>query len=365
MSDASKKAFKDKFGYEPSEQEAQFIDNQVAIQKGERPDTIVGALKDVYGRVDSRISQEAKAAGVDLSPDQIKSIRGNVLNLQDYANVGFAYGANRDSIVNASKELILPNLFNIKTQQQQNPTVTDDFKNQAAQVVQSIYGRAGSANEIDFFAKQLAQGESPYELEQFLKTTPEFMKMESEKENQRVQTESAAARESLNAELLKGEDEAFQRALPEIMSSYMKAGVLNSSGVDNAIARARADLASKRQGFLAEAGYNDAIRGQGYGREDFVNRNAQAFNSYLRQSEPAYQSRFAFTPGAQYQQNLGFATDRLNRSRSLEDYNRQQSDYERYFNQNRGDANRAAYWQLGGQLLGAGLQGATMYGGGK
>ena len=351
MSDAAKKAFKDRFGYDPSNQEIEFIDSQVAMQKGENPNTIAGALKDIYGKVDSRISQEAKASGVNLSTDQVRSVRGNVLNLNDYQNVGIAFGDNRASIVNASKELILPNLFNVKSQQQQNPQVTDQFKNTAAEVVQATSGRAGTANEINFLAKQLAQGDDPYELEQFLKTTPEYMKIQSDAENTRVQTESAAARESLNTELLKGEEEAFQRS-----------GVLNTSGLSNSIAKARADLARERQGFLANAGYSDAIRAQGYGRENFVNNNAQAFQSYLRQSEPQYQSQFAFTPGAQYQQNLGFATDRLNRSRSIEDYNRQASDYDRYFNQSRGDAQRAGYWQLAGQLAGAGIQAYGMKG---
>ena len=210
-----------------------------------------------------------------------------------------------------------------------------------------------------FLTDRLAEGESAFEVSQFLQTTPQFLEKKATAENERVKTESAAARESLNQELLKSQQEVFQRAQPSIISSYMKAGRLNSSGLNNALAQAQAELEKERQGFLANAGYNDAIRAQGYGREDFVNNNAQAFNQYLRQNEPAYQQRFAVNNAsnfANYQMpynNLSrqyqLADESRQRQYQVEDYNRMQSDYMRYLSSQGGNGMQGA---LKGALAG-------------
>lgn len=211
-----------------------------------------------------------------------------------------------------------------------------------------------------FLSDRLAEGESAFEVAQFLKTTPDFQKRQAEVENQRVQTESQAARQSLDAELLKSEEETFSRATPSIIASYMKAGRLDSSGLQNALSRARGDLARERQGFLANAGYQDSIRAQGYQRENFVGNQAQAFNQYLRQNEPAYQQRFALqgvSNNLNYQQpfnNLArtYALNDQNRMRQfeIEDYNRQQNDFYRYLNSQRGSGAQGA---LRGAMTGA------------
>lgn len=211
-----------------------------------------------------------------------------------------------------------------------------------------------------FISERLAEGESAFEVSQFLKTTPDFQRKQADIENQRVQTESQAARQSLDAELLKSEEETFARATPNIISSYMRAGRLDSSGLQNALARARGDLAKERQGFLANAAYSDSIRAQGYKREDFVGGNAQAFNQYLRQNEPAYQQRFALQGASNnlnYQQpfnNLArqYSINDQNRMRAIEieDYNRQQNDFYRHLNSQRGSGAQGA---LRGAMTGA------------
>lgn len=217
-----------------------------------------------------------------------------------------------------------------------------------------------------FLADRLAAGDSPFEVSQFLQTTPQFQEKKAATENERVKTESAAAREALNQELLKSQQEVFQRAQPSIISSYMKAGRLNSSGLNNALAQAQADLEKERQGFLANAGYNDAIRAQGYGREDFVNNNAQAFNQYLRQSEPSYQNRFATNqaqnqlsyqqPFANLQRQYQLGDEARQRQYQIEDYNNQKSDFNRYLDQYRSQGRENALYGLGGAILGAGAK---------
>lgn len=220
---------------------------------------------------------------------------------------------------------------------------------------------------VDFLSQRLAEGESAFEISSFLRTTPDYQKKQAEIENQRVQEESAAARQSLDTELLKSEEETFARATPSIIASYMKAGRLNSSGLQSALTQARADLAKERQGFLANAAYNDSIRSQGYRREDFVGGNAQAFNQYLRQNEPAYQQRFALQ-GASNQQNFQQPYESLSRMYSLndrsrerqyelEDYDRQQSDFNRYLEQSRSQSRSSALYGLLGAGVGAGIGG--------
>lgn len=215
---------------------------------------------------------------------------------------------------------------------------------------------------VDFLAERIAEGETAFELGGFLQTTPQYLKAQSDAENLRVQQESAAARESLNEELLKGEDEAFKRAVPQIISSYMRAGRLGSSGVDAAVAKERARLAQERQGFLANAAYSDSVRSQGYRREDFVGSNAQAFNQYLRQSEPSYQQRFNVQNAANFsrfqapyeQLNRFYSLQDQARARQyqLDDYAMQRSDYDRYLSQARSGNREAAMYGLFGNLLG-------------
>jgi len=220
---------------------------------------------------------------------------------------------------------------------------------------------------VSFLSDRIAEGESAFELSQFLQTTPQYLKKQSETENSRVQEESAAARQALDAELLKSEEETFSRATPGIISSYMRAGRLDSSGLQNALAKARGDLAKERQGFLANAAYNDSIRSQGYKREDFVGANSQAFNQYLRQNEPSYQQRFnlqGVSNNLNYQQPFNNLNRYYNlndqarqRQYELEDYDRQQSDFNRYLSESRKGQRESALYGLLGAGIGAGIQG--------
>ena len=223
---------------------------------------------------------------------------------------------------------------------------------------------------VQFLSDRIAEGESAFELSQFLQTTPQYLKKQSDDENARVQTESAAARQALDAELLKSEEETFTRATPKILSAYMKAGRLDSSGLQSTLAQTRADLAKERQGFLANAAYSDSIRAAGYKREDFVGANSQAFSQYLRQNEPAYQQRLNLqdvSNNLNYQQpfnNLERYYNLNDQSRArqyeIEDYDRQQSDFNRYLSDSRKQSREAALYGLLGQGIKGGIQGLLM-----
>lgn len=228
------------------------------------------------------------------------------------------------------------------------PPITGQQRETAGRLIQEGLGRAASQDEIEFFGAQLAAGESPYEVSQFLVTTPEYQRIQSEKENARVKAEELEARTALDTALQKSQQAVFKTTGENIQAQYQRAGQVNSSGLSNALVQAQKDLDEKRQGFLANAGYDAAIRAQGYGREDFVNQQATAFGQYLRQNEPAYQQRFNVQdaqnrmnfdyPFQQLAQGNAYSADRVNRLREIQDYERQGSDYytalSNYNNQN-------------------------------
>lgn len=224
---------------------------------------------------------------------------------------------------------------------QQNPKkyLTPDqiAKNDAdaKQIILQTYGadNAQDPHLIDYISNQLAGGIHPYEVMSLLKTTPEYLDIKSKKE-----------RDVLNQELLASEDEVFKKAVPQLISSYMRAGRLGSSGLDSALANARASLAQQRQNSFA-----------GYSREDALASRNAGFQQYLRQSEPKYQQEFARNEASNYA-NFKAPYQALNRRYEIQDYNRQQSDFNRYLADQRRSESRALPYQLLGSLAGAGIQ---------
>ena len=220
--------------------------------------------------------------------------------------------------------------------------------NQAtAQRLAQQYGQ-DDPDLINFLSEQIAAGESPFEIGQFLQTTPQYL-----------EKKAAQDREAINQELLASEDEVFKRAQPQILSSYLKAGRIGSSGVDSAMANARAELARSRQSMLT-----------GYAREDVVGARNAAFQGYLRQSEPGYQQRFNVQNAQNFNQfQMPYQT--LNRQYSLndqararqyeiEDYYRQKSDFDRYLSSSGSQSRQAALYGLLGSGISGGLQGWAM-----
>jgi hypothetical protein len=199
----------------------------------------------------------------------------------------------------------------------------------ASQLLASTYGEvfpdyAVDQNEADYIADLLAQGYKPYEIQQELRVGGRYMEGKAAKD-----------REMINQELLKSEDEVFAKATPQIIGSYMRAGRLGSSGLNSALANARAELASQRQGALT-----------GIAREDVVGARNTAFQNYLRQSEPGYQQRFNLQNAGNYA-NFQQPYNNLNRQYQLndqatarryevEDYNTQRNDFLRYIKSQRG-----------------------------
>lgn len=336
-----------------------------------------GIFQEAQIEIDNLLKGGAVGLGLDLPDADRRAILERFIPL---LKTDADYGKSRDEIVKKYSDLAQQAIglkFQEKVSQdidkQLNPAKyldqakKDENISTARRLLQQNYGEETNDPDLEqFLADRLAEGESAFEVSQFLQTTPQYMKKQADIENQRVQTESTAAREALNQELLRSQQQVFERAQPSIISSFMRAGRLGSSGLNSALAKAQADLEKERQSFIGNAAYNDAIRAQGYRREDFVSGNNAAFQQYLRQNEPAYQQKFNVQNAGNYA-NFQQPWDALNRSYQLsdqarqrqyevEDYNRQQSDYNRYMSEQRKSDRQNLPWQLLGQLGGAGIQ---------
>ncbi len=354
--DAANEAFKKVSGRDLDPQEKAWVDSAAGYWNSKQYGSgAIGAASEYAAALNKTrgwVEAEAKAYGLkNFDPTQADAL---IQDMYDPSAGTF----------DESKDRFRARLETLKTEQLQNPykfasgNEQTKFQSDAARIIKTTLGRDASPDELDFYAGKLAEGEKPYELAQFLQQSPEFQESKAAKENERVKAESDAARGALDQQLLKSEEETFKRSLPTILSSYMKSGRINSSGVDSAIAKERADLASKRQDYIAGLGYQDAVRAQGYNRENFVGGQNQAFQKYLRDSEPYSQRTSALT---QLGYTLPFqqAQDRVGRSREVEDYYRQMNDYNRYLSDSRKQSREAAMYGLAGNVIGAGVSAAT------
>lgn len=271
----------------------------------------------------------ANAAGIQVTPEQLQQI------VQKIRPTGWKSESNLSETdisneIQKSREFLLPAISNYKF----NPNISTDHTNNASRVLKEVFGRDATADEAAYFAKELAQGKTAYELSQELQSLPEYQKVQAAKD-----------RASLGDELLQQQQQAFAKAQPAIISQFMRAGRLNSSGLNSALAQAQQELEQQRQGFLGQAGYQDAsnIRNNAY----------NAFQNYNQQFRDTY------NPGAQGQLSFNQLSGILGRQREMDDYTRQRNDYMSALdNQNR-QSKQAAIYGLYGSGINAAINGAA------
>lgn len=293
------------------------------------------------------IDKYASSLGITLTPEQKAEVLGKVMT--PFASGGIVYDAQRGAALEEAKNFLLPILSQIKM----NPVVTQDYTKQAGDSISAVLGRAATADEAAYFAKELAQGKTAYELQQELMSLPEYQK-----------TQAAKDRETLGAELLTQQQLAFQKATPTIISQFMKAGRIGSSGLDAALANAQKELEQQRQGYLGQVGYQDlsTIRG----------------NAYQNYNGAANQFKDIFGTTGQTVANYNLLGSAIQRINEQSDYARQQNDYMKYL-QMAGSNNGVAGALQGamggaqagsaagpwGAVIGAGVGGAAGYFGTK
>jgi hypothetical protein len=228
----------------------------------------------------------------------------------------------------------------------------------ARQIIQEQYGRDATDVELDFYTKALAQGISPYELQITIQQTPEYIERQNQIQQEKYKAESQAMLGDLQTNMLAQEEEAFKRATPQILAEYMRSGRINSSGLDSAITNSRAKLAKDRENYMAQLQYQNAVTGLGYNREDYVNNQGNAYQNYLRQTEPDYQAN-AWLAMNKAQMPYAQASDRLTRAQQIQDFYMQQNSYDKYLQQMMRGQDKAGMYGLYGNIAGGVLGGLT------
>lgn len=288
-----------------------------------------------YSAMTQNIVSDAKNVyGLDLSLQEANKLRDSLYIAGDQRSHDTFYDR-----MNAA-------LANKKTEALTNPQVKPEQQAQFGDTVKSLFqeylGRDPKQYELDHFSKQLAQGDDPYLLANALQQAPEYLDKQAETQ-----------RAKIGQELLGYQQEAFKRAQPSIVGAYMRAGRLNSTGLDAHLANAQADLERQRQATLT-----------GYSREDYLSGRARAFDVFSQNQAPSAQ-RTADLTAMRYQQPFASGRDVLARGNELADYARQQNDFNRYLQMQKDAQRSASRYGLYGQILGAGMQAGATYAGMK
>lgn len=204
------------------------------------------------------------------------------------------------------------------------------YSDQIGGYYQDLLKRGATKEEADYFGRLMATGEvTPYEIQQFIKATPEFQG-----------NQDREFRSSLSNELGSYDEKAFQRERENILSSFTKAGIQNSSALDFAMTDALSKIQENRGAFLGQL---SASQYQG-------NKEA-ARSDYQRYLDD-------YTKDRDYSRSRSDSTMDylLNRAYQGLDYERQKNDYLNFLANNRGGKR-----SVGGQLVG-GVLGATIGG---
>lgn len=203
------------------------------------------------------------------------------------------------------------------------------YSGQIGGYYQDLMKRGATAEEADYFGRLLATGEvTPYEIQQFIKATPEYQTGQDK-----------AFREDLSNELAGYDEKAFGRERENILSQYTKAGLQNSSALDFAITDALGKLQENRSGFLGNLSASQYGGNKENARADYSNY----LNQYLGNQD------YNRNRSDQY---LDYLTQRADQGA---DYTRQKNDYLQFLQsqpQQRGGSN---WGQLAGGLIGAGI----------
>lgn len=302
----------------------------------------------VQQRLIADINQYANAFGLTLSQEEINQVLDKVFPSSAQFS-GVSYDAGREAAYQKAVQFIVPNLQQFALKKAQNPNIPSEqaAQNQAdvTRVFQQTLGRDPTQDEISFFGKEIAQGISPYEIGQSLLGSPEYQKTQADIQQQKYDQKALEARNALDQQLQTTGAQVFQKALPKAISAYMKAGRLDSSGLNSALANAQAEIEKERQLTLANAGYQQAVQGAGYNQQNFVNSTANAFQNYLNQSAPFLQQRANVQGLANNIRYGGAAQNILQRQNDLADYAMQANDYSRYLSQQRGPSGISGFLQ--------------------
>lgn len=192
--------------------------------------------------------------------------------------------------------------------------------------MQELLKRGATKEEQDHFGRMLATGEiTDYELQQFIRETPEFRT-----------TEDANFRTGLNKELEGYDSNFFNKEKENVISRFASAGIQHSPALDFALTNLMGDISKERSKYLAGVSAQQYQGNRDNARQDYLGTmdRFMADRNYGRSRSDALMDE---TRGRSYQ---------------LQDYGRERDDLMKYLSQNSGSRN-----SMGG-MFGSALQGA-------
>ncbi len=201
------------------------------------------------------------------------------------------------------------------------------YSDQIGGFYQDLLKRGATKEEADYFGRLMASGQvSPYEIQQFIKATPEYQGNQDKE-----------FRSSLSDELAGYDEKAFARERDNIMSQYTRAGLQNSSALDYAITDALSKIQENRGSFLGQLSASQYGGNKEAAREDY--------RGYLNR----YLDDRNYTRGRR-DSSLDYF---MNRANEGVDYERQRNDYLTFLaNQPQRKGNMGSAL---GPLIGAGI----------
>lgn len=157
----------------------------------------------------------------------------------------------------------------------------------------STLGREATPSELNYFGKQMEQGNlDTYGLQSFIKGTEEFQTNYTKK-----------AREELKTELGATDQEYLNKVDKSLQAKYAGMGRSGAGAFGSAMITAGKDLASERGSYLANIGYQGAQQGMDTLKSQYQQNLNQMYNSQ--------------------QQSQGLGSESRNRYYSTQDLNKQ------------------------------------------
>jgi hypothetical protein len=164
----------------------------------------------------------------------------------------------------------------------------------------SKLGREATASELNYFGKQMEQGNlDTYGLQSFIKSTEEFQTNYTKK-----------ARTDLTAELGATDQEYLNKVDKSLQAKYAGQGRSGAGAFGSAMITAGKDLANERGSYLANIGYQnaqqgvDTLKGQYQQNLNQMYTSQQQNQNFANESRNRYYSQADYNRGVQGQQNL-------------------------------------------------------------
>ena len=113
------------------------------------------------------IDKYAASLGITLTPEQKADVLRKIYT--PFPSGGVVFDFQRGAAFDEAKNFLLPVLSQIKM----NPSPVVDHIQKAGDAIKTVFGREATLDEAEYFAKELAQGKSVFELSQELMSLQE------------------------------------------------------------------------------------------------------------------------------------------------------------------------------------------------